>query len=91
MSWRPDMENNGDFEMIGSNVTFIEADSQIVLHTNMIDELQLFMDKLKPYTRYQLNVSAFNRFNVYSQNAVQQFITSESGKFFFQRNTFLMF
>ena len=85
------MENNGDFEMIGYNVTFIEADSQIVLHTNMIDELQLFMDKLKPYTRYQLNVSAFNRFNVYSQNSVQQFITSESGKFFFQRNTFLMF
>ena len=77
------MENNGDFEIIGFNVTFIEVDSPIVLHKNMgtVNGLELFMDKLKPYTRYQLNVSAFNRFNVYSQNAIQQFITSESGKF----------
>ena len=77
------MENNGDFEIIGFNVTFIEVDSQKVSYKNMstINELELFMDRLKPYTRYQLNVSAFNRFNVYSQNAIQQFFTSESGKF----------
>ena len=83
MSWRPDLEKNGDFEIIGFNVTFIEVESQIVLYRNMgtINELELFIDNLKPYTLYQLNVSAFNRFNVYSQNAIQQFITSESGKF----------
>ena len=77
------MEKNGDFEIIGFNFTFIEVDSQKVLYKNMstFNELELFMDKLKPYTRYQLNVAAFNRFNVYSQNTIQQFITSESGKF----------
>ena len=77
------MEENGDFEIIGFNYTFIEVDSKKDSYKNMstITELELFMDKLKPYTRYQLNVSAFNRFNVHSQNAIQQFITSESGKF----------
>ena len=76
------MENNGDVEIIGFNVTFIEV-SKKDSYKNMstINELELFMDKLKPYTRYQLNVAAFNRFNVYSQNTIQQFITSESGKF----------
>ena len=81
MSWRLDMENNGDFEIIGFNVTFIEVDSKKDSYKNMSTINEFFMDKLKPYTRYQLNVSAFNRFNVYSQNAIQQFITIESGKF----------
>ena len=62
-------------------------DSQKALYRKMstINELELFVEKLKPYTHYQLNVLAFNSFNVYSQNAEQQFKTSESGKFFFRK------
>ena len=82
MDWKPDIENNGDFEMIGFNVTFIEVGSTTILYKNRIriNDLELFVDELKPYTTYQLILSAFNRFGIYSSIARQEFITCESGK-----------
>ena len=52
------MENSGDFEIIGFNVTFIEVDSQKVSYKNMstINELELFMDKLKPVSYTHLTL-----------------------------------
>ena len=81
MSWKPDMENNGDFEMIGFNVTFIEFGSAVIRYTNRsrINDIELFVDQLKPYTTYQLNVSGFNRFGIYSPISRREFITCESG------------
>ena len=82
MTWQPAMENNGDFEIIGFNVTFTEIDSQKVLYENTVDfhRRLFFVENLKPYFFYQLNVSAFNRFHIHSPNAKQQFVTSQAGK-----------
>ena len=83
MTWQPDMENNGDFEIIGFNVTFTEIDSQKVLYESTVDfhRRLLFVENLKPYIFYQLNVSAFNRFHTHSHDAKQHFVTSQAGKF----------
>ena len=82
MTWQPDMENNGDFEIIGFNVTLTEVESQKVLYENTSgsDIRLLFVENLKPYIFYQLNVSAFNRFNIHSPNSKQHFVTSQAGK-----------
>ena len=82
MTWQPDMENNGDFEIIGFNVTFTDIDSQKVLYESTVDfhRRLLFVENLKPYIFYQLNVSAFNRFHIHSHDAKQQFVTSQAGK-----------
>ena len=83
MTWQPDMENNGDFEIIGFNVTLTEVESQKVLYenTSSSDIRLILVENLKFYTFYRLSVSAFNRFNIHSPDAEQNFVTSEAGKF----------
>ena len=83
MTWQPDMENNGDFETIGFNVTLTEVESRKVLYENASgsDIRLLFVENLNPYTLYRLSVSSFNRFNIHSPDAEQNFVTNEAGKF----------
>ena len=92
MTWQPDMENNGDFEIIGFNVTFTEIDSQKVLYESTVDfhKRLLFVENLKPYFLYQLNVSAFNRFHIHSHDAKQNLVTSQAGKIFFCRRLYFL-
>ena len=77
------MEKYENFPIVGYNVTLIEKNTQQVLYTNRrgANNLTLSVDGgLKPYTTYQLVVFAFNRFDIHSPNAEEDFTTSQTGK-----------
>ena len=78
------MKKYENFPIVGYNVTLIEKNTQQVLYNDRrrANNVTLFVDGLKIYTTYQLVVFAFNRFDIHSPNAEEDFTTSQTGNNF---------
>ena len=77
------MGKDENFPIVGYNVTFMNKGTKHVMYnaTTRLDNLSLFMDGLQRYTTYQLVVFAFNRFDIHSPNAEEDFTTSQTGNY----------